>query len=88
MREHCRHCEDECPGGLPIPAWPHPEPHMNDDGAEWPSGHCPACAEAERIATALQRAHGVVDHDCQSQDEHDGLLRAQDVVAKIARGET
>ncbi len=54
MADHCRHCEDECPGGLPIPAWPHPEPHMNDDGAEWPEGKCPACAEAERIAVAVE----------------------------------
>ena len=53
MTGHCRHCEDACSGGLLIPAWPHPEPHMNDDGAEWPEGHCPACAAAERIAKAI-----------------------------------
>ena len=54
--EHCRHCEDGCRGGTPIPAWPTPQPHINDDGAEWPNDCCPACAEAELIAAYLRDA--------------------------------
>ena len=50
---HCRHCEADCNGGTPIPAWPDPAHHADDDGATWPGGHCPACGEATRVADML-----------------------------------
>ena len=81
----CRHCGEDCTAGMPNGSlYGH---QSQRDAAAWDDEECPACAVADLIAEALQRAHGVVDHDCQSQDEHDGLLRAQDVVAKI-RGES
>ena len=52
--KHCRHCEDGCRGGTPIPAWPTPQPHINDDGAEWPEKCCPACAVADLIDAELR----------------------------------
>lgn len=29
---------------------------MNDDGAEWPEGKCPACAERKKIVALLRAA--------------------------------
>ncbi len=62
MSNHCRHC-DRC-RDIWLGA------HTNAKGATWPDGHCPACAEAERIAAAIEakRAHPINEgkdaYDC------------------------
>ncbi len=61
---HCHHCEEDCSGGKPIPAWVHLSLHTNELGAMWHGGGCPACDEAERIAAALDsRNESYIDTD-------------------------
>jgi len=87
--KHCRHCEDSCPGGIPVPCWPYPESHMNDAGAEWPEGCCPACAEAERIA----KKYDAEKVNARPGGEHEDIAQgmtyadAMEIAAKFARGE-
>ena len=89
MPEHCDHCEDGCPGGLPIPAWPEPEPHRNDDGAEWPEDNCPACAEAKRIAKWCKaQASRVLSERSTYYDDRDVRAMAYEGLAEFARGDT
>lgn len=75
---HCRHCEGGCTGaegGLS---------HRDGIGGTW-RWRCPACAEAERIAEAIDAEVAKLDQATEWSEgrEVDGLLRA----AKIARGE-
>lgn len=57
MNGHCRHCHRYCQGSAEeqgmvwvIAAQRH---HARLHLAEWDDGHCPACAEAERIADEI-----------------------------------
>lgn len=49
MSGHCRHCR-ECEVGLYLDR---NGDANGDSGATWPTGHCPACAEAEGFAKAI-----------------------------------
>ena len=80
---HCNHCEGGCRGGTPIPAWPYPEPHINDNGAEWPEKCCPACAAADLIDAERQT---LIPSD--SGDFQHGAIQGLLDAARIARGES
>lgn len=48
---HCRHCGTGCTGGTDLGDGPNL--HTDMSFAFWRDGHCPACAEAEEIATEI-----------------------------------
>ena len=79
--EHCRHCDDTCRTttgrGL----------HWGGRGAYWLPGACQACAEAERIAEAVEVE--VSDAYSPAPDHYGrGYVDALTLAARIARGET
>ena len=49
---HCRHCGTECTGGTDLGDGPNL--HTDMAFAFWRDDHCPACAEAGRIAELLR----------------------------------
>lgn len=97
---HCRHCSRYCQGSAEeegmvwvIAAQRH---HDRLAVAEWDDGGCPMCAEAERIAAAIeaeaQRLAAEFDLDTSRIREYcgpdaDALVGMLDAAA-IARGET
>lgn len=74
MSRHCRHCRPGCQGASPV-RFGAPRKHYDLDYSAWSDGHCPACAEAERIAAALLDEY----------DEHEDI--AVLAALRIVRGE-
>ena len=75
---HCRHCGTGCTGGTDLGDGPNL--HTDMSFAFWRDDHCPACAEAEEIATEIAD----LAHRC--EDAYD-IRYALTVAARIARGE-
>ena len=80
---HCRHCGTGCTGGTDLGDGPNL--HTDMAFAFWRDGRCPACAEAERIAEAIdaKRAHPINE----GKDAYDIRYALTDA-ARIARGLT
>lgn len=72
---HCQHCAAWC---VALPPEHGSEPHESQF-AQWMHGHCPTCAERERIVAAIE-AHAKAN---KIAGYTHGLMRA----AKIARGD-
>ncbi len=83
MSRHCRHCRPGCQGASPV-RFGAPRKHYDLDYSAWSDGRCPACAEAERIAAAIdaKRAHPIN----KGKDAYDIRYALTDA-ARIARGE-
>lgn len=81
MSNHCRHC-DRC-RDIWLGA------HTNAKGATWPDRCCPACAEAERIAAAMNATaqHWAAKHRANGSHVAAAFADMASVAARIARGE-
>ncbi len=74
---HCRHCDrDKCVSGT----------HWAFDGyhVEWEDGHCPFCAESDRIALDLARRSA--QQEALPPEQRMGSLEAFAVARRVALG--
>ena len=86
MSRHCRHCRPRCHGDGTV-MFGTPRKHYDVNYSAWSGGNCPACAEAERIAEAVEVE--VSDAYSPAPDHYGrGYLDALTLAARIARGET
>ena len=82
MSGHCRHCVEGCTSVSGV--WDHTAQRQpttyppTGSYVVWQDGHCPMCAEADRIADAIQR-------DADRADEHTHHLLAR-IADRIRRG--
>lgn len=85
---HCRHCGSGC-RGRGTPGTSHPNAlrrHGDMIGGSWYADHCPACAEAERIAAEFKaRAALLIKHGGQREQIRAITYHA---AARYARGES
>jgi hypothetical protein len=86
---HCQHCPGDC---IPRGDWDHwsrtyavDASGWAESSSAWKSGHCPACAEAERIAVAIWSA--AADRRVASMGLTASVEAAYSEAIKIARGD-
>ena len=81
---HCCHCVGSCQFHQHPDCWAACCRTHHGTYATWSDGRCPACAEAERIAAAIEakRAHPINE----GKDAYDIRYALTDA-ARIARGE-
>ena len=89
--KHCRHCDSERPGWCYASkefGFVHVSTEPGGWHAHWVDGHCPMCAEGERVAKwCEERAERVRSEPTCYYDDRGDRAAIYERVAEIARGD-